>query len=308
VVQDIIIIRKNVRSLSSTEKKDFIQAVEALKANAKDAKISDNRYDDYVLMHAKTMSIAAGTDADYNMRNLAHRGPVFLPWHREYLRRFEVELRNAVPGVAIPYWDWTEDAYLDDPKESPVWSIDFMGGNGDPKDNNIVKTGPFKDWLTVEANQHGDPIGKSRLKRTFGVEIPKLPTQTDVYDAFKFDFYDTPYWDARSRGFRNALEGFPNGPQLHNRVHVWVGGSMLLNTSPNDPVFFLNHCNVDRIWAHWQAIRSDQGYPLNIKDRNCMPIKGLNVNDDMFPWKDLSDTSTVASVLDHRKLQYTYDK
>jgi tyrosinase len=109
MVEDII-IRKNVRSLSSKEKQDFIEAVKALKVNTKDAKLADNRYDDYVLMHAKTMSMAAGSDADYNMRNLAHRAPVFLPWHREYLRRFELELREAVAGVAIPYWDWTEDA------------------------------------------------------------------------------------------------------------------------------------------------------------------------------------------------------
>ena len=61
-----------------------------------------------------------------------------------------------------------------------------------------------------------------------------------------FDFFDTAYWDVFSKGFSNALEGWINGPQLHNRVHVWVGGSMLINTSPNDPVFFVNHCNVDR--------------------------------------------------------------
>ena len=26
-------------------------------------------------------------------------------------------------------------------------------------------------------------------------------------------------------------------------------------SSPNDPVFFLNHCNVDRIWEAWMASR-----------------------------------------------------
>jgi tyrosinase len=183
-----------------------------------------------------------------------------------------------------------------------------MGGNGDPDNNNIVNTGPFKDWITVEADQHGDPIGKGRLRRTLGVEIPRLPTQTDVYNAFNFDFYDTPYWDRSSVGFRSALEGFYNRPQLHNRVHIWVGGSMYDNTSPNDPIFFLNHCNVDRIWVHWQAIRSDHGYPMHIKDRNCEPIGGMNLNDYMFPWDDKDNGTTIASVLDHRKLKYIYDK
>ena len=36
-------------------------------------------------------------------------------------------------------------------------------------------------------------------------------------------------------------------------VHVWIGGDMGPGTSPNDPAFFLNHCNVDRIWEAWMA-------------------------------------------------------
>jgi len=36
-------------------------------------------------------------------------------------------------------------------------------------------------------------------------------------------------------------------------VHVWVGGDMGPGSSPNDPVFFLNHCNVDRVWEAWMA-------------------------------------------------------
>jgi tyrosinase len=38
-------------------------------------------------------------------------------------------------------------------------------------------------------------------------------------------------------------------------VHVWVGGDMGPGTSPNDPVFYLNHCNADRIWEEWMAHR-----------------------------------------------------
>lgn len=59
--------------------------------------------------------------------------------------------------------------------------------------------------------------------------------------------------------FRNELEGWRNpdgksGARLHNRGHVWVNGVMgSTATSPIDPVFFMHHCNVDRIWAQWQA-------------------------------------------------------
>ncbi len=119
-----IIIRKNVKSLSPTEKKNFIDSINALKANTVDKKIGDNRYDDYVIWHAQTMMVAAGSDVSTNMRNLAHRGPIFLPWHREFLRRFELDLRKEVPGVTLPYWDWAADAALRSSDDNPMaaWS------------------------------------------------------------------------------------------------------------------------------------------------------------------------------------------
>lgn len=48
--------------------------------------------------------------------------------------------------------------------------------------------------------------------------------------------------------FASALEG------IHNSGHVWVGGSMgSVPFAPCDPVFWMHHCEIDRIWAEWQA-------------------------------------------------------
>jgi len=310
------IIRKNVKSLSPNEKQHFIDAVKALKANTKESRIADNKYDDYVLWHAQTMMIPAGSDADADMRNLAHRGPIFLPWHREFLRRFELDLQKEVSDVTIPYWDWAADANLRSPDDetpawtlSPIWTEDFMGGNGDPNNDEIVGNGPFKDWITQEVDDHGHPSLKDRLRRDFGNLIRTLPTQIDVYNAFSFDFFDTAYWDVFSKGFSNAIEGWLNGPQLHNRVHVWVGGSMLLNTSPNDPVFFVNHCNEDRIWALWQDLRFNFGYPADgtIRDRNGKKIDHYNINDKIYPWQDEPESKTIGDMLDYRKLGIKYE-
>jgi len=250
------------------------------------------------------------------MRNLAHRGPIFLPWHREFLRRFELDLQKEVSDVTIPYWDWAADANLRSPDDetpawtlSPIWTEDFMGGNGDPNNDEIVGNGPFKDWITQEVDDHGHPSLKDRLRRDFGNLIRTLPTQIDVYNAFSFDFFDTAYWDVFSKGFSNAIEGWLNGPQLHNRVHVWVGGSMLLNTSPNDPVFFVNHCNEDRIWALWQDLRFNFGYPADgtIRDRNGKKIDHYNINDKIYPWQDEPESKTIGDMLDYRKLGIRYE-
>ena len=47
------------------------------------------------------------------------------------------------------------------------------------------------------------------------------------------------------------VRNFEDGP--HNRVHGWVGGTMNdIFVSPADPLFWLHHAEVDRIWHRWQ--------------------------------------------------------
>jgi tyrosinase len=47
--------------------------------------------------------------------------------------------------------------------------------------------------------------------------------------------------------FSLALEG-----GAHNNVHNWCGGTLKDQTSANDPIFWLLHANVDRLWHRWQ--------------------------------------------------------
>ncbi|MFJ8719354.1 tyrosinase family protein [Streptomyces violaceus] len=98
------------------------------------------------------------------------------------------------------------------------------------------------------------------LRRTFRSGSPTLPDALDVGAAFNTQSaplgdpdlatYDFAPWLHDSRGFRSRLEGF-TGTGLHNQVHRWIGGDMAPASSPNDPVFFLHHANVDRLWESW---------------------------------------------------------
>lgn len=293
-----IACRRNVNSLTDQQKQAFVNAVLALKASG--------GYNQYVTTHADAMDRPTPSDIDPSVRNAAHRGPCFLPWHRELLRRFEQDLRNQVPGVALPYWDWASDQdNLPDPKTSPVWAGNFMGGDGDPNENDLVKTGPFafdpdnpNAWTVIDAD--GNPAGG--LRRQLGRVAPTLPTGAEVSSALGRVPYDTDPWHrASSPSFRNELEGWPTEPpfepRLHNRVHVWVGGDMLPGTSPNDPVFFLNHCMVDKLWAEWQTLHPDEGY----RPTGEGP-EGHNLNDALYPW-----TTRPADVLNHRDCHCVYD-
>ena len=89
--------RKNIYALTDTELADFIDALNALKTSGE--------YDDFVARHHDAMNVATlmpgETTAD-TLRNIAHRGPSFLPWHRVFLRELETLLRSKKPGVMLP--------------------------------------------------------------------------------------------------------------------------------------------------------------------------------------------------------------
>src|ERR687883_363836 len=83
---------------------------------------------------------------------------------------------------------------------------------------------------------------------------------------------------------------------------------MMLMTSPNDPVFWLHHCNIDRLWGDWQRQHQDtcpyqpSGASL-ARGHNLLELMIFNM-DPPSPWPD---AYTPANVLDHRSLGYSYE-
>jgi tyrosinase len=130
-----------------------------------------------------------------------------------------------------------------------------------------------------------------------------LPTQQGVNAAINIVPYDSAPWNRNSSmntSFRNHLEGI-----IHNPGHMWVGGSMMAMSSPNDPVFWLHHCNIDRLWAGWQ--RENPGQPYLPPSGTPNVVAGHGRDDPMPPWDSEASPPTPASVLDHHALGYTYD-
>jgi hypothetical protein len=260
--------RKNVRKLiqqynaaSAADKPNtplikFRNAVVALKAapsQLPSPHTQNNRYDDYVYIHQQSMAGHSSSDPGPHP---GHKGPMFFPWHREFLRRFENDLRTVSgdPSICLPYWDFSHDQAPADPGYPFI--DDFLGGNGVGA-SHIVQTGVF-----AQANGWTLNLGPSTaLLRQFataeGGIASTLPTHASITGALAETTYDSPDFNWSVPGansFRNLVEGWV-GPEpnvnIHNRVHVWVGGSMLPSSSPNDPVFFLNHAKEDELWAVW---------------------------------------------------------
>ncbi|QGV77392.1 tyrosinase MelC2 [Streptomyces ficellus] len=270
-------VRKNQAQLTATEKRRFTDAVLELKRTG--------RYDEFVTTH--NAFIMSDTD---NGDRVGHRSPSFLPWHRRFLLQFEQALQAVDPEVALPYWDWTTDRT---PRAS-LWAPDFLGGTGRARDGQVMD-GPFArsgNRFTVSVRVDG----RDFLRRALGAGGRQLPTRAEVDAVLAMETYDMPPWNSASDGFRNHLEGW-RGANLHNRVHVWVGGQMGTGASPNDPVFWLHHAFIDKLWADWQARHPGSPY---------LPAGGtpnvVDLNDTMRPWNDV----TPADMLDHTR-HYTYD-
>ena len=107
---------------------------------------------------------------------------------------------------------------------------------------------------------------------------------TEIADLMALDEYDE---------FQPELE---NGDRLHGDRHGWVGRSMILWSSPNDPIFWMHHANVDRLWASWQEKQKQQwlsenpgqGYTYDkhyhVSDPTNPTAHGHKLNDPMWPW------------------------
>ena len=241
---------------------------------------------------------------------------------------------NGNPEFALPYWDWTDASGLE-----TVFSDEFMGpAVGDPEENYALTTGPFRKGefsvnLTSSSIGRDDP--ETQCPFDFIARGPtelSLPTAAEVEALLQVTRYDSPPYNVHadiSTSFRNYLLGkLPR--QLHSAPHVWVGGTwdatvwtdlfeettttfvgsmMALDCSPNDPCSWLHHCNVDRIWAMWEAKYGASYEPLTGEN------PGWNLNDELFPYtlhkafpSMMAQGITNASMLDFTSLNYSYEE
>jgi tyrosinase len=345
-----LLVRKNAASLTADEKLRFVSAVLGLKKKPSPWLEDVSVYDTFVLWHRD--AFGCGVMA-------AHMGPAFFPWHRQFLRLFEEQLRLIEPTVTVPYWDWT----VDNTRDAAVWGADLLGGDGDPAADYGVTTGPFrKGKWTITVFDYSDLQRVPFLVRQFGAGhlAPDLPTAEQVEAALSIPTYDIAPWNTMlppGVSFRNDFEGWQDcvaetcdledghapictGPHnLHNQVHLWVAGeyklaheggrdlnpdgspvdgstgtptavaddspnlfgSFAANSSPNDPVFFLHHANIDRLWNIWMG-RHGQTY---------LPVSGgpmgHNLDDPMWPYAHVGLMITPRDVLDSTALGYRYD-
>ena len=325
-------VRPNVTTISSDLREELVDAIHFLKNLQSPFETSLCFYDQLVHFHQLSV-VNARLSFGYSV---SHQCPAFLPWHRKVLMLFENAVRVHIrEDFALPYWDWTDESSLD-----VVFSDEFMGPYlGDSDDNYSISTSSFAKGLfsinltASQLSSSGDPTSNCPFPYiTRGPKSVELPTAEEVEALLEVSIYDSPPYDLdsdNSTSFRNYLLGI-SPLQLHSVPHVWLGGQWdsdisdgtfsstesstfvgtmsALDCSPNDPVFWIHHCNVDRIWAAWEARYGASYVPKSGWN------EGWNINDELYPYllyKDNPEMTkegiTNASMLNFESLGYTYE-
>jgi tyrosinase len=164
-----------------------------------------------------------------------HGNWYFAPWHRSLIYYFEqlVQFYSGNNDFALPYWDWS--------RTHGVPASFYGSGN------------PLDDTVSIASSCSGAPsAGRGRtvtqqfsqadLDTYVGTSVVNTIQQNPDFVTWGGGGPDTPG--------TGAIERTP-----HNFVHRWVGGTkgsnMVQYFSPLDPIFWLHHCNIDRLYSNW---------------------------------------------------------
>nr|GAT58369.1 di-copper centre-containing protein [Mycena chlorophos] len=211
------------------------------------------------------------TAVDLNTR--IHFTGLFLPWHRWYVAVYEQALKEKCGFTGTsPYWNWVEDSkdVFDSPFFKDYDPESGLGGWGDPENDFSVPNGGFSNtssFKLVYPSPHtlrrnftlqpflGSPFLTNPAQQALYANATFTPAQ---YHKLVYDFVGD------YKGFQTYFEGF-NGS--HGAVHLMMGGDLggncpknapagCVNGSPtfsaNEPLFWMHHAMVDRVWYEWQ--------------------------------------------------------
>jgi tyrosinase len=223
--------------------------------------------DRFVSAFAKLNNQGLGRFADFRNMHVtvslpqAHGAPGFLPWHRAYLLDLERGLQAIDPSVALPYWRFDQPA-------PNIFKLDFFGASDALGTVKFSATNPLQFWKT-------DGVQGINRRPLFNTAVAPPGLFTEAQTLGIGNLY---------KSFR-TMEGNP-----HGLAHTSFGGSIQdPSTAPKDPLFFLLHCNVDRLWAKWQRQngRFDPAVAASY-DSNPASKPGHKLPDTMWPWNGVT--------------------
>lgn len=223
----------------------------------------------------------------------------FLPWHRGYLYFFERIIRqmSGVESFALPYWPWELPGQnvLPAPFRTPTYQgeTNYLFDGTRTVAN---QGGPLRPDSPSSSGSFSDDWVAARNTRRFTTQYPELS-----YGGISQQKTVLPR-KPRSTRSHGVMES-----RAHDLIHDAVGGNRSdgddgnmsdPRTAANDPIFWLHHANVDRLWNQWLDIRGHE----NPADQDWY--------DQQFAYYDADGSRVVLSVteiLNRAATAYRYD-
>jgi tyrosinase-like protein len=168
-----------------------------------------------------------------------HEGWFFLSWHRAYVYYFERIVRGEVVAAGGPK-DWA----------LPYWNYDGGGSRN---------TLPMAFRSPTLSDGSANPLYVPGRTLTGRAELP-LEATSPAFAMKRTIFTGESEFGggktgpmSRFAGLTGRLEQTP-----HNDIHNLIGGFMLdPDQAAQDPIFWLHHCNIDRLWWLWQKTNTN---------------------------------------------------
>jgi tyrosinase len=258
-----------------------------------------------------------------------HQSTLFPTWHRAYLALFEQALvgnaiavaqqydgadydryMEAAQNLRIPFWDW---AALPADGENPfpqMFTDEQVFVNSPNGPMNI--SNPLIGYKFKGSEEH-QFIGGDQTERkpTFTVDN-RRQLRSDLWTALSsnqvYNAFSTEALDEDDGNFNpTSLEA------LHDNIHVLTGGHMgIVPQAAYDPVFWLHHANVDRVFALYQAAYPDKWIVESAEVGQNMWYTSGTVKDgssglEPFHQTSQGDLWVSDDVRDTRKFNYVYD-
>lgn len=233
-----------------------------------------------------------------------HSSPYFTTWHRWYVYYFERICRKMCgnPSFALPYWNYASNTgtslnlpeqftqVSQDPAKPNVLFFDdrglgFSDGTASGPQNVSMNNGGF---MPFSQTQYGPALNTKQFFPADNATNSAFDVTSPVYLAL---------------GMTGRLECLP-----HDMVHVNVGGWMQnVPSAAGDPIFFMHHCQIDRLYASWEA---QPGATYNFGNTPSQP--------DENTWKNVTMASYVnedgqvvkeklGAAVNTSALNYSYD-
>lgn len=237
-------------------------------------------------IHNVRQGVPQPPGAANHWRQCQHQSWFFLPWHRGYLACFEAIVGSTIEQLggpadwALPYWDYSE----------PLSQQPMARRIPPPFRSRILPGGATNFLWAPRAVAPGGDFGFTDDAVSLDALTVGLFTNAGLQTGF-----GGPVTGFSLGGNENgAVEDTP-----HNFIHGFLGGQngfmSFTTTAALDPIFWLHHCNLDRLWEVWRNMGDGRRNPTQaawLTDQR-FSIPRSQADSFSFTCKDMLDTTKI---------------